>query len=360
MDAIVSVGPRTYAVAYDRTIARRCFATGSIRDDANGTAIAAAAAIAIDDPLLRGVVGEVDYAVIGDPDVALVDASVAHAVTLTITREGYRPAAVALTVPPFPTGPIRRDVVLRRLPVPVRGRVFGRSGAVPPDFHPVADARIDVTGPVGPGGERPLLLAQPLGRDLGGGATLRGRALTPLADVNAAAGAARGEDRIVLVDGAGVAAGQLLRFGTRARGHWAEIAGVAPDPDRAPPATIAWTTTNLAASVSAGLPIRRFAKNALTGPTATPVGQGCAGESILWVDALPVGGDVLVLREAGFVDAYVDRAVTSDAAGDYAIDGFARMGTAEITVSAAGFAAQTRDFPATSLAGEALDWRLLP
>lgn len=360
MDTLVSIPPRTYAATFDRTVTRRCFATGAIRDDANGAPIGSGAALIVDDPQLLGCLGTSAYAVIGDPDVALRDASIPHPLTLMITRGGYRPAMIALTVPAFPSGPVVQDIALRRLPVPLRGRVLGRNGAIPPEFLPVADARIDVTGPIGPGGEIPLLLGRPLGRDLGAGATLRARGLSALADVSATIGASTGDDGVILVDGTGVAAGQLLRFGTSARGHWTEIAAVAPDPDRPAPAAIAWTTERLGGSVVAGEPIRRFTKNALTGPTATPAGQAYGGESILWVDALPVGGDVLVLREAGHPDAYFDHGVTSGLAGDYAIDGFARMGSASITVSAAGFVPQTRDFSAAGLAGEQLDWRLVP
>lgn len=360
MEALVPVPPRTYAVTFDRTVTRHCFATGAIRDDANGAPIAAGVTLTLDDPQLVGCLGSSAYAVVGDPDVALRDATIAHPLTMMFTHGGYRPAMAALTVPAFPSGPVVQDIALRRLPAPLRGRVLGRNGAIPPEFLPVAGARVDVTGPIGPGGEIPLLLGRPLTRDLGAGATLRGRGLTALANVSAAIGAATGDDGLVLADGTGVAAGQLLRFGTGARGHWAEIVSVAPDPDRPAPAAIVWTAERLAGSVIAGEPIRRFAKNALTGPTATPAGQAYAGESILWVDMLPSGGDVLVLREAGQPDAYFDRGVTSGPAGDYAIDGFARMGTASITVSAAGFVPQTRDFPATSLAGEQLDWRLVP
>lgn len=358
MDAAVDIGARRYAVTYDGSARRRTFATGTLRDDADDMGIARGAGITLDDPLLRVALLDDRYAIFADPDVALTDTSLAHPIALTVRRAGYRPAAVTITIPAFPTGPVVRDIALRREPGRLRGRIFGLTGGLNPVFAPLADARVEVTGPAGPGGELPLMLARPLTRDPGPTATVRRRGMTALADVAAAAFAPRGQDHIVLIDGAGVVAGQLLRFGSTARGHWVEVAQVAADPDRPAPATIAWLTEPLAGSVVADRPIRRFSKGALSGATASLVGATFAGEALLWVDALPAAGEVVTLREAGFADQYYERGALSDAAGDYAIDGLARIGTVTLETTAAGLITQSRTLPVGRLAGAPLDWWL--
>ena len=359
-EAIVSIGTHSYGVDYDRRFLWNAVATGALVDDADGSGAGSGARILADDVLLTGRTSATRYALMGDPEVALTDRSIAHPLALSVLRPGYRPAQVALTVPALPNGPVHQDIQLRRLPYAVSGRVLGLTPGPNARFDPVAGATLSIDGPVGPGSERALLLRRPLARDLGPGATLRGRSLTALAAVAAADPAAAGDDHVVLVDGTGVAAGALLRFGSDAAGHWAQVLRTDPDPDRPAPATIAWTTTPLDAPVTPGVPIAHFSAGALTGTTGNPVGPAYAGESVIWLDALPLAGDVLVVREAGQPDRFHDRHLLSDAAGDYRIQGMARMATVTFKVVAAGFVTQSRSFPAATLAGGPIDWRLVP
>jgi hypothetical protein len=358
--AIVSAGARSYAVHDDCAIVWRAVATGRLIDDADGSGAGLGAAIVADEPLLTVRTSADRYALMGDPDVALADTSVPHPLVLSVTRAGYRPALVALTVPADLPRPVVQDITLRKLPFVVTGTVRGLTGGLSPRFDPVANATLSIDGPIGPGGERALLLRRSLARTLGAGATLRGRTLAPQGAVHAVTAAAAGDDHVVLVDGTGVAAGQLLRFGDPSSGHWAAVAGIAPDPDRSPPATIVYTTTPLDAPVAAGPAIARFTPGPLAGATGTPQGPAYVRENVVWLDALPNGGDVLVVREAGEPDRFHDRDIVTNAAGDYRIAGMARMGSVAFRVAAAGFPAQTRSFPAARLAGAPLDWRLTP
>ena len=360
MDAIVTVGARDYAVYFDLVPTRRCVVTGRLTDDADGRPIAREARIVVDEPLLRPEYSDDSYGLAGDPDVALADTTISHNVTFIVSAPDYREGLFTVTVPASPTGPVVRDVALRRLPAVARGQVLGRTAGPNPTYLPVAGARIDITGPTGPGGEKPLLLAQPLRRDPGPAATLRGRGLTAQPPRLAAADARSGQKQLVLADGGTVVAGQLLRFGPPERRHWAEVADIVPDPDRPAPAALVTLVEPLAGSVGAGDGVEPFATGAFTGSTATPQGPAFAGEAVLWVDAIPAGGDVLALREAGFPHQYYDRSVTSGPGGDYAISGFARLGSCELTVTAAPFLPQTRTFPAARLAALPLDWRLAP
>jgi hypothetical protein len=360
MDSIVTVGARDYAVSLDRWTARRCFVTGRLTDDADGRPIAREARIVIDEPLLRPEFSDDSYGLAGDPDVALADTSVAHDITFLVAAPDYREGVFTVTVPPSPTGPVLRDVALRRLPARASGQVLGLTADPNPVYLPVAEARIDIIGPTGPGGEKPLLLGQPLRRDPGPAANLRGRGLTAQPLRTAAADARSGQKRLVLADGGGVAAGQILRFGPPERRHWAEVDDIIPDPDRPAPAALVTLVEPLAGSVGAGDVVAPFTAGAYSGAIATPQGQCFAGEAVLWVDAIPAGGDVLALREPGLPNQYYDRAVFSGPAGDYAIQGFARLGSCEMTVTASGFNPQMRAVPAARLAALPLDWRLAP
>lgn len=360
MDAIVTVGVRDYAVYFDRVPTRRCFVTGRLTDDADGRPIAGEARIVVDDPLLRPEFSDDSYGIAGDPDVALADTTVPHNVTFIVSAPDYREDLFTVTVPASPTGPELRDITLRRLPASASGQVLGLTGGLKPTYLPVGGATIDITGPTGPGGEKPLLLAQPLRRDPGLGSTLQGLGLTLQPARIAAVDSRAGQTELVLVDGGGVAAGQLLRFGPPERRHWAEVAAIVPDPVRPAPAALVTLVEPLAGSVGAGDSIEPFNAGAFAGAIATPQGAAFAGEAVLWVDTIPAGGDVLALREAGLPHQYYDRKVTSGPGGDYSIFGFARLGSCEMTVTATGFTTQTRVFPAARLAASPLDWRLVP
>lgn len=360
MDAIVSVGARDYAVYFDRVPTRRCVVTGRLTDDSDGRPIAREARIVVDEPLLSAEFSDESYGLAGDPDVALADTSIPHNVTFIVSAPGCREALASVTVPASPTGPVVRDIALRRLPASVSGQVLGLTAGPNPTHVPVAGAVIDITGPTGPGGEKPLLIAQPLRRDPGPAATLRGRGLTAQPPRIAAANARSGQKQLVLADGGTVVAGQLLRFGPPERRHWAQVADLIPDPDRPAPAALVTLVEPLAGSVGAGDVVEPFATGAFSGSVATPQGPAFAGEAVLLVDAIPAGGDVLALREAGFPHQYYDRKVTSGPGGDYVIAGFGRLGSCEMTVAAAGFTTQVRVFPAARLPARPLDWRLAP
>lgn len=360
MDAIVTAGAHDYSVRFDRVPRRHCVVTGRITDDSDGRSLAREAHVLIGEPLLRVEFSDEGYALAGDPDVALADKSIPHPLTLLVSAPGYREALANAIVPAMPTGPVVRDVNLRRLPAETRGQVLGLGPGPNPVFAPVAGARIALSGPVGPGGELPLLLAQPLRRDPGPGSTLRGRSLAAQPPRVAAAPASGGDGEFVLVDGTGVAAGQLLRFGRPERRHWAVVADVLPDPDRPAPANLVRLVDPLAGSVAAGDPVEPFTPGAFIGATGTPQGPAFAGEAVIWLDALPEGGDVLALREAGLPHQYHDRGVTTGPAGDYRIIGLARLGSATLTAEAGGFASQIKILPASRLAAATLDWRLQP
>ena len=358
MDAIVSAGGHAYAVRYDRIPKRRSVVTGTLTDDADGRSLAREAQIIVDEPLLRVEYSDEGYALAGDPDVALADTGIPHPLVLLVTAPGYRDGLFNVTVPALPTGPVIRNLALRRLPAQARGQVFGLAPG--PAYAPIAGARIDLAGPVGPGGELPLLLAQPLRRNPGPAADLRMRSLAAQPLRVAAIPAVAGDPQFILADGGGVAGGQLLRFGPPERRHWAVVGDVLPDPDRPAPAALVRLVEPLAGSVAAGEAVAPFAPGAFTGPTATPAGLAYSGEGVLWVDVVPAGGDVLALREAGFPNQYYDIGVTSGPDGDYLLQGLARLGSCDLTAAAPTFTSQMRTVPAARLAAASLDWRLAP
>jgi hypothetical protein len=360
MDAIVSVGARLYGITHDRAVRQRSIAHGRLTDDADGADIGPGATISVDEPLVAGTVAIGGYALTGDADVALVD-GLAHNLTVRIGAPGHHPLVHTIAIPAGATGPVVTDLALRRLPVAASGRVLGRTIAAPPTFTPIADARISVAGPIGAGGEVPLLLRQPLAEAVRPGDTVRARSLAALAAVAASALAVPGQAAIALVDGAGVAAGQLLRIGPAHAPHWVEISAVTPDPDRPAPAVTAWLTTPLVVPVMAGQGLARFATGAYVGPVLTPVGDCLAGEALLLVDAAPgAAGQILVIRSPGRPDRFHDRDGLTGPGGDYRLPGLARFAVADLRVSAAGFVTQTQTWRLSRLASGPLDWRLVP
>ncbi len=362
MDAVVPVGDRRFAINRGGTGRRTAIVVGELRDDADGLGLARTATIACDDRLVGSAVSDDQYALAGESGVALADLTIAHPLNLLVAVPGYRPLSSSLTVAALAPRPVRHDLALRRLPVSLRGRVSGRTAGPNPVYQPVSAASVAIIGPAGPGGELPLLLAQALPEDPVAGATLRNRALTALgpAQVTVLEAARQDDPFVSLADPGAIAAGSVLRFGTPHSGFWGEVSELIAHPDRPAPAVLAWLTAPLAGSVRAGDLADAFAKGAYSGPTTTPVGAAWGGEAVVWVDALPANGAVLVLRQPGRPDRYFDRNVLTGSDGDYAILGLARMATLELQVSAPGFVSQTRSFPVARIGSGPLDWLLAP
>ena len=362
MDALVPVGDRQFAINRAGTGRRTAIVVGMLRDDADGLGLARAATIACDDRLVGTAVSDDQYALAGEVGVALADPTIAHPLNLSIAVPGYRPLSSSLTVAALAPRPVRHDLALRRLPASLRGRVSGRTAGPNPVYQPVPAAKVAITGPAGPGGELPLLLAQSLPEDLIAGATLRNRALTTLgpAQVTVLEAARQDGAFVALANPGGIAAGSVLRFGTPRRGFWGEVSDLLAHPDRPAPAALAWLTAPLAGSVRAGDVADAYSKGGYSGPTATTVGLACSGEALVWVDALPASGAVLVLRQPGRPDRYFDRNIQTGPDGEYAIFGMARMVMLELQVSAPGFATQTRSFLAARIWSGPLDWLLAP
>jgi hypothetical protein len=360
MDAVVAAGTRLYEVSHDRRVRHRSIAHGRVVDDADGLDVGDGATIGVDEPLVSAAIRAGQFALTGDIDVALID-GLPHNLTVRIAAPGYRPFTRTIAIPAGAAAPVVTDLTLRRLPLAIGGRVFGRTVAAPPTFTPLAGATITVTGPLGSMGEVPLLLRQPLAAALLPGDMIRARALAALAAVSAAGLAAPGEAAIALEDGTGVVAGQLLRIGPVHRPTWVEISAISPDPGRPAPAAIAWLTTRLTVPVMAGHALDRFAKGAFAGPVLTPIGEALAGEALLLVDTAPgAAGQVLVIQSPGNPDRYHDRNALTGPGGDYRLPGLARLAEAELRVSAAGFVTQTQTWRLSRLASGPLDWRLVP
>jgi hypothetical protein len=359
MDAIVAFAGRRYEVAFDRTIRSLAFVTGIVTDDATGQPVSPPFSVLVDEPLLRPLAKDAGYVLSGDIDVALTDATVAHPLSLSLRCAGYRHAFRTVVVPINPVFPMRVPIALRRLPVRLVGRVTElATGAA------IGGARISLTGPALPPPQRAVLLTQPLAVGLSPAATLQGRAISPVASPvpikSAEAAAPSGSVEFVVNDRQGLLAGQLMRLGAANSQHWAEIGLVSALPaNPALPGTIRLTAP-LARSLARGDQIAPFNLGATVGPTCGLMGDAFAGESVILLDDLPAG-DVVEINDPPAPTRHVAQGVTASPAGDYAIDGLARVANPVLTASAPGFVAQNRSFPLPRLRdGATLDWRLAP
>ncbi|MDJ0628966.1 MAG: hypothetical protein QNJ44_11960 [Rhodobacter sp.] len=356
----VTIGTRRFEVVPDITGRDRVFVAGAVTDDADGRSIARSVALTSSEPMAFAARSDSEIAVAGNPNVLFADRTVAHSVTVTLEAPGYRLLQQSVVLPAFAALPVRQDFALRRLPVTITGRIFGRTVGPTPSFEPLPDATVALSPVPADGGELPLLLRQPLRADPGAGATLRRRAVAAQPALTVIEDAAAGQNSVVVADPLGSAPGDLLRIGAAHRGVYAEIRDIAAHPDRPAPAALVRMTEALVAPVRADATLDRFTPGGFSGPTGNLVGTAFAGEAVVWLDTLPASGGVLVLREAGLPDRYHDAHVPTGPGGDYRIDGLARIGTPVFEVSAPGFTTATNPYNAARLGAGPLDWYLVP
>ncbi len=356
----VFVGNRRYVIVPDVRGRDRVFIRGTVTDDADGRAMAREVTAVGTEPLVFSARSASEIALAGNPNLAFTDPSSPTQVDVRLSADGYRETVQTVTIPAFPILPHETEFALRRLPVAILGRVFGRTPGPNPTFDPVPGALVTITPTPAPTGERPLLLRQPLRQSPGAGATLRARMLAPATPLDTIAATAQGIAFVPVDDGTGVVAGQVVRFGPAHRRTYAEIRQVIPHPDRPAPASLIELTEPFAGPIPSGAELERFTPGGFTGGAASPVGPAFAGESVIWLDVLPAVGDVIVVQEAGQPNRYHDVDALTGPAGDYLIDGLARHGAPEFAVSAAGFTTSTASYAVARLGASPLDWYLVP
>ena len=356
----VTVGGRQYEVIPDLTGRDQVFIIGSVIDDADGRPIARDVTLTSNEPLVFSAQSAREIALAGNPRIAFVDRSVAQTVDVSLRADVYRPASVSITIPAFAALPHRQDFELRRLPVTMSGRAFGRTAGPTPAFDPLSGASIQLSPIPASGGERPLLLRQTLRAGPVAGTTIRQRGITPEASLTAASDANSGDALIAVDDGSAVAVGQLLRVGPAHRRFYSEVAQVIPHPDLPAPASLIQLTESMVGTIRSGTTVERFTVGAFSGPTGTLAGAAFAGEGVVWLDNIPSSGGVLVIQEAGQPDRYHDANALTSPTGDYLIEGVARVGEPTFEVSAAGFTTLTSTIRLDRLDAGPNDWYLVP
>ncbi|WP_299628773.1 hypothetical protein [uncultured Tateyamaria sp.] len=357
--AVIS-GGRTYHVVPDVVGRDRIFITGQVSDDADGRAMAREVQVTSPEPLLFAARSDSDIGLAGNAATVFSDRSVPHATTVTLSAEGYRARVQNITIPAFAPLPLRVDFAMRAAPFAIGGRVYGRTVGPTPTYEPVPGATLSISPLPAPGGELPLLLRQPLRAAPGAGATLRRRAIAPQADVVVFEDAQAGQAFVAMTDGTGVSAGQLLRTGPEHRRIYAQISQVLAHPDQPAPAALARLSEPLIGTIATGTTMNRFTLGGFSGANAALVGESFAGEAVLWLEALPASGGVLVLRAAGQPDRYHDAQIVTGPAGDYRVPGFARIGVPTLEVSAPGLTTDSAALAVATLRAGPVDWYLVP
>lgn len=359
MDAVVTTAGHRYEIVFDRTARTLVFVMGAVTDDSDASTVTPPYRVTTDEPLLRASGHDTGYALIGDAEVVLTDAAIPHPLSITILRDGYRPASLNLVVPVNPIFPIQAPIALRRTPLRLTGRVTALATGAP-----VAGAQLSITGPTLLPPQRAVLLGQPLAADLTLAATVQGHAIgpagAPVPIKTTTRLAPAGAIEIEIDDRQGLAVGQLVRFGTAEAPHWAEIAMVGSAPaDPTQPGTIGLTVP-LTRSLRPGDAVTPFTLGAAAGPLCAPIGAAFAREALLILDAVPAG-DVVAITDPPAATRYAALGAASTPLGDYAIDGLARLARPVLTVTAAGFTTQNRPFPLPRSQNAAIfDWRLTP
>ncbi|MBI1205833.1 MAG: hypothetical protein GC191_00945 [Azospirillum sp.] len=358
---IVSAEGRSYLVSDDRAVDFAALVVGAVLDDSDGTPLTRRYDLKLDDPSVVVLAKERGYVLAGDPAVALGDHTVPHTLDLSFTAAGFRPLALAVTVPANPAFPVAGpDATLRRLPVSLRGRIRQRA-----DGTPIPGASLALTGPALPAPRQAVLLAAPLAADLDSASTVQGYLLSAVASPvpvkTVIAACSSGALSVRVDDRQGLASGQLLRFDPASRPRYAAIASVsALPPNPALPGDVVLTEP-LAISVPAGTPAAPFVLGAPAGGVAQPVGRDFAGEAILILDAA-VDGEVLEITAPGPTPTrYFGRNLVADGQGEFRADGITRLSSLVLTASAAGFTSLAQTWVvqwANPIA--TADWSLVP
>jgi len=362
MDAQVVSNGHVYDVIWDRSAIWQVMARSAVIDDCDDEPlpIAAPFGVSVNEPLLRAIGHEGCFALAGDPDVALTDHTVAHTLDVGISSVGFHDLDLTINIPASPIFPVAiADSAMRRLPVALSGRVVALATG-----DPVPDARIDLVGPALANPRRAILLASPLSRALGSTASVRGRALTPVASPvpvkTVRQETPAGVTEILLDNRQGLAATQLLRLGPSHRPHFAQIKSVSPNPADLTQSGVITLTAPLARGVRMDDPAAPFALGAASGPSGSPVGPTYAGEAVLVLDASPAG-DVLVITDAPNPLAFHGQGAVTDINGRYLIQGLCRLRRPVLRASAAGFGPLNRTVPMRwSEPLSTLDWRMTP
>jgi len=358
---IVTVGTRAYRVVPDLPARHQAFIIGEVLDDTDGRAMAREVAVSSYERLVFSARSNREIALVGSLGVAFLDRTIAHSVAVTLSAAGYRRVLETVTIPPFPTLPLRHDFAMRRLPFTISGRVFGLTGGLPATYEPLPGATIALSPLPAPGGELPLLLRQPLRADLGAASTIVHLATSAVGTLTAIAPATTGTSVVAVADGSAATPGDLLRVGGEHRRFYAEIAQVIAHPDRPAPAALLFLTEALAGSIPDGGAVEQLTLGAASGSTGSFVGRAFAGEAVVWLDALPdTTGGVLRIAEPGQPARYVDANAVTGPAGDYLVSGIARIATPTFEISAPGFTTRTEAYPAARIRSGPLDWYLVP
>ncbi len=328
MIAEIQVNERRYTVVDDQVSRFEVVLRGRIVEELDAASVTAPFWLRADreDLFCKTVTGGV-FCVAAEVPVAFANlASINYPVKLAIRSDGYREKALTVIIPQNATFPIAMaDVVLRRIPVRVQGRVNQESGA----HAPVANARVVTIAP----SDRALLLRSPVQANHSTAASVRGRPFTPVAlplpprilekPVQA------GQRTIVINDRQGLAAGQLLRFGPESLGYFREIQTVAAGPGFGDVLLTAPSERSFTAATS----LEAFAVGVVAPGAVTLSRSADQGDGLLSLSG-PLTGATVDIVEAGLPAEYHAVGALTDADGYYALNGITGFKKLDLRVTA--------------------------
>jgi hypothetical protein len=330
----VEVRNRTYTVVDDLTIVYRVLIIGVARDEITGEPPRIKFTVRVEQEGLQAKTLDGGlFCIAGYLERVFPDLSATGPVDLVITAPGYREASLPVNIPPNATFPVDAgDVVLRRLPIRIQGRVVEDTT----DRNPISGTKILIVDDP-PVTEHVVALRTPLHFDHANGVTVRQRQLdSDGVDRELVAQAPAGSRTLSLNNRIDLASDNVLRIGSGSQVEFIMIDSLIPaDPAQPGEVTLGNVLNH---TFLAATPVQKVTPGA-TGMTRSLVREADAGDGVLILDGVLNVDTIEVVDPTPEQVEYHALGALTDAEGFYRFDGIGRVRTVHLEASATGFIA---------------------
>ncbi len=264
--------------------------------------------------------------------------STSYTVDLSFTAHGYQPTQRSVNIPQNASFPIELATAVRLRPLPVRiqGRAVERSA----NRDPLADVRvIIVDDPLAssPPTEHVIALRSPLRFKRASGTIVRERTLNPVgAPKQLHRTAFGGSQKVILDNRTGLAANDIIKFGSGTRVEFALIADISPTPvDMTQPGEVT-LHSRLNQTFPVSTAVQEITLGAV-GLSRSLVHEADVGDGVLIVDGLMDVETIEVTSATPEEVEYHDLGALTDSQGYYHLNGIGRTHTIHLKASLAGY-----------------------